>query len=365
SACRPGSGADGALQNAARDPHATCAPPTADRFLSDLALPDGGRQVNYAGSLPDALACISSVGDTGCGVEAPLEAMKRALDGSRPDNAGFVRPGALLAVVILTDEDDCSAAPALFDRPPVAAGSRDFTCAQDAYACEPSISSPGAHTGCRVRHDGLLRDPRAYAEFLTGLKGPNRVAVALIGGDPTPALSTGRLTMPFTQSMAVLPSCSATLAGNLAIGRPALRLDEFRDAFADRGLFRSVCQADYSGALTDIGKLLIKALSPCLEGTLDTADRDAANPGLQPDCTVSEITDVDTAAQVEVLIPRCAMTAASQPDLAGAPACWWVEVDPSCDTQTQLGLRIERAAPPPSRSLVRVSCAAVDGGRAR
>lgn len=356
-ACHPASGENGALQNAPRDPRATCTSPTSDRFLADLAMPGGGRHVNYTGTLPDALSCISSVGDAGCGLEAPLEAMKRALDGSHPENAGFVRRGALLAVVILTDEDDCSADPALFGRAPVAADSRDFTCAQEAYLCDPSIASPGMHSGCRFRHDGLLRDPRDYASFLAGLKGPAGVAVALIAGDPTPGIATGALTAPFRQSVAVLPSCSATINGVFAIGRPALRLDEFRAEFGDRGLFRTVCQADYSGALTDVGKLMVKALSPCLEGDVDLRDAQPANPGLQPDCAVSELAN-DGAD--ETLIPRCPMLAATQPDPAGARPCWWVATDPACDTETQLSLRVERTAAPPPSSVVRVSCAGAD-----
>lgn len=356
-ACHPARGTDGVLQNAPRDPRATCAAPTGDRFLSDAAAPGGGRVTNYRGALADALACISSVGDTGCGLEAPLEAIRRALDGSRPENAGFLRRGALLAVVILTDEDDCSADPQLFAQPPVAADSRDFVCAQQAYQCEPAITAVGPHTGCRVRHDGLLRDPRDYAAFLAGIKGPAGVAVALIAGDPSPSLATGPLTTPLQQSVAVLPSCSATINGTFAIGRPALRLDEFRAALGDRGLFRSVCQADYSGALADVGKLLRKALSPCLEGTIDDRDVDDTSPGLQLDCAVSELVDPGTAIAVETLIPRCRMIAAGEPDLAGRPACWWVASDPACETETGLALHVERGAPPPPGSVVRVSCA--------
>jgi hypothetical protein len=357
--CHPASGTNGALINAPRDPRATCAQPTTDRFLADLAVPGGGRMVNYSGTLPDALSCISSVGDAGCGLEAPLEAIKRALDGSHPENAGFVRRGALLAVVILTDEDDCSADPQLFAQTPVAGDSRDFTCALAAYQCNPSISAMGMHAGCRVRHDGLLRDPRDYANFLTGLKGPAGVAVALVAGDPTPSIATGALTMPIRQSVAVLPSCSATINGTLAIGRPALRLDEFRGVFGDRGLFRSVCQADYSGALSDIGKLVLQALSPCLEGTLATRDRDADMPGLQPDCAVAEIQGAGTAAESDTVIPQCKMIAAGLPDLAVAP-CWWIAADAACETETQLSLHVERRAAPPPGSVVRVSCAGAE-----
>jgi hypothetical protein len=53
-----------------------------------------------------------AVGTGGSGKEQPLRAMQLALsspliDAGQP-NAGFLRPGARLAVVLLTDEDDCS-----------------------------------------------------------------------------------------------------------------------------------------------------------------------------------------------------------------------------------------------------------------
>ena len=35
--------------------------------------------------------------------------MKRALDGSNPENEGFLRDDAFLAVIFVADEDDCSA----------------------------------------------------------------------------------------------------------------------------------------------------------------------------------------------------------------------------------------------------------------
>jgi hypothetical protein len=49
-------------------------------------------------------------GDWGSGKEQPLAAMRLAIEksGAGGVNAGFRRPGARLAVVIVTDEDDCS-----------------------------------------------------------------------------------------------------------------------------------------------------------------------------------------------------------------------------------------------------------------
>lgn len=49
------------------------------------------------------IACVTQVGTSGCGIEQPLSAMRAALD--TPD---FHRDDALLAVLIVTDEDDCS-----------------------------------------------------------------------------------------------------------------------------------------------------------------------------------------------------------------------------------------------------------------
>ncbi len=63
------------------------------------------------GDVEAALRCLAPQGLDGCGYEAPLEAMLLAIDpeatwnqGSRP----FLREEAMLAVVFITDEEDCS-----------------------------------------------------------------------------------------------------------------------------------------------------------------------------------------------------------------------------------------------------------------
>jgi len=56
-----------------------------------------------ADALSASVGCVSAVGVTGCGIEQPLEAMRSALE-----TPGFHRDNAVLAVVIVTDEDDCS-----------------------------------------------------------------------------------------------------------------------------------------------------------------------------------------------------------------------------------------------------------------
>jgi hypothetical protein len=61
-------------------------------------------------NMQQALACRASVGTGGPSYEMPLLMAKWALDKRVADgtNAGFVRPDALLAIVMLTDEDDAS-----------------------------------------------------------------------------------------------------------------------------------------------------------------------------------------------------------------------------------------------------------------
>jgi hypothetical protein len=58
-----------------------------------------------------ALACIGPQGINGCGYEAPLETMLQALNPGKSWNQGgmpFLRPGALLAIAVVTDEVECS-----------------------------------------------------------------------------------------------------------------------------------------------------------------------------------------------------------------------------------------------------------------
>lgn len=351
---------DGALQATPRVPG--CAPPTGS-FLVDVAA-GGARTTNYAGGLDDALSCIAQLGATGCGFEAPLEAMRRALDDGHPDNAGFVRPGASLGVIFLTDEDDCSVAdPALFDLDlgSDAANQSDFRCQpMQAYECDTPISAtgPGTYTNCKPRTGGFLEDVARYEAFLTDLKDRSQLVVAAIAGDPSSTITTGAITQPIQQALALEPSCQATINGNLAIGRPAIRLADLVDRFGSHGLLRTVCQPDYAGVLADIGALLFDAISPCLDGPVELGDRDPAAPGLQLECNVSDVQGAGTAAQTEQPLPACPMLDDATPDPAGPRPCWWIAVDRAACPATETGavLHVERATAPAAGTTVDVAC---------
>jgi hypothetical protein len=70
---------------------------------------DGDGELDSA--VTQALSCIGPQGFDGCGFEKQLESMMQALNPNAWWNTGdrpFLRPGAVLAIVIVSDEADCS-----------------------------------------------------------------------------------------------------------------------------------------------------------------------------------------------------------------------------------------------------------------
>ena len=121
---------------------------------------------NYAGNLPDVFTCIAALGQEGCGFEHQFAAITRALgaDGQPApvENQGFLRRDAYLAIVMITNEDDCSvpAGVPLFDtsanltlascsgRPATFAATSSVT---SATARPPAASRPAATSAPRRR----------------------------------------------------------------------------------------------------------------------------------------------------------------------------------------------------------------------
>jgi hypothetical protein len=89
------------------------------RWIEDIQAPGPGtgRQRNYSTNLQleDVFSCLAkAVGISGCGEEHQLQATRVALipqSGINDANNGFLRSNAYLAIVLVTDEDDCSATP--------------------------------------------------------------------------------------------------------------------------------------------------------------------------------------------------------------------------------------------------------------
>jgi len=236
-------------------------------FLSDVSRPDGTRERNYAGSLADAFAQLADVGAAGCTYPRPLEAMRRAL--ANPANAGFRREGAALAVMLITNDDDCS-----FGSWSLTGGTLDRSrCAANA---------------------GLLVPTEAY---LAALKSSAGVAgrVFMLGAFEPPGA----------------PAC--------ADARPAPRLAAFLDGFPDRSAATSICGSDLEAPLALLRPLtpFLSLGLPCFSGPL--LDVDPLADGLQADCA-AWYSYLDRGAPVEQRIPPC------RGDAPGP--CWQLRREP-------------------------------------
>jgi MYXO-CTERM domain-containing protein len=250
---------DGALQAAARV--AGCTPPQG-AFISDEIGPGGVRVKNYTGSLADTFACIAPLGTAGCGFEQHLESTRLALNGSNPGNAGFLRPDAYLAIVIVADEDDCSAADvSMYDPAQMSISDplgplTSFRCAEFGITCAQGdlARGPGSYTDCQPRSGSYVRHPQDYVDFLKGLKAdPERVIVATIVGNPEPVA----VDVDFDGRPGLQPSCTSA-AGNAF---PSVRFAYVASQFPGRHVFHSICNPDLTPALASVADMVSGAVS--------------------------------------------------------------------------------------------------------
>ncbi len=223
-----GDGDDGVLQAPA-----SCG--VTGRYLSDERL-DGERVRNYAGGLGDAVACLAQVGTEGCGFEQHFEAMRRALSGERSDNVGFLRDDALLVVVVVADEDDCSVRdPALFDPGNASLGHLPFRCTSEGVLCEGSAPDQfGTYVGCAPNElSGYLHPMGRYRDFLASLKAdPGQVVLITLTGATSPFVVTD----DGQGTPTLAPSCSS----ETGVAIPAVRTAWLSSRVA-RGSSASIC----------------------------------------------------------------------------------------------------------------------------
>ncbi|HTM19688.1 MAG TPA: hypothetical protein VL172_04245 [Kofleriaceae bacterium] len=281
----PGCSVDGdagTLRSLPLDPG--CAAP-ADAYLSDARDGDG-RLTNYAqADLASAFQCLSVLGAGGCAYQQPLEAMRRALDGSLAANDGFVRPEATLGVVILTDQDDCSVSdPEFFDPDLDSDGVLSkFRCFERGVYCGgDDVRVEGKFDDCVANEQSdYLHGVHEYARFLDQAKlDPDQVVVAgLIG---TSSLVEVEVTVDDRPQ--VVPACTDSTGTPTY---PAIRLQDFLHQARQDSEVASLCSDDGHplDALEATARRIRKALgTACLDGDLVDVDADAA--GLQFDCTI-------------------------------------------------------------------------------
>lgn len=326
------------------------------RFLVDVALPDGGRMTNYADSLEVAFSKLVSAGAAGCGFEQPLAAMRAALD-NHPMNAGFLRPEAVLGVVFLADEDDCSVkSTALFGpESPQLGPLASFRCTRFGVTCEvdgatpDAMGQPGTKGECGASPSSVHVDEiEPFRAFLAGLKTDPRHVV--VGGFFGPAESVSVELSPPPGGGEPVPrlanACSNMSPTGIQVAHPGVRLQDFVDDFPDRSASATVCQNDYKGGLSQIGDLLRKAMGDsCVLDRLEDVEPETL--GVQVDCVVED------------LLGGTATAIKSCDTSKGALPCWELrEGNTRCATQPppNFQLAVQREGEPDPATVTRMRC---------
>jgi len=236
-------------------------------YPSFLKFPD---PVTDGDALADSTRClVDGVGAVGCGFEQPLEAMLKAVTarsasstfamGTRGhgdlENAGFLRAGSAFGVILLTNEDDCSASDGdLFNQSSsLYVGDLNLRCWQFPEALHPLTRYV----------DGLLRLRPSH---------PERLVYAAIVGVPADLVTTPLdydriLADPRMQQRRdpLMPSRLDDSCTVEALGRaePPVRLATLaRDlqAAGSHASVQSICRTDLSAAMNAILDQLFDAL---------------------------------------------------------------------------------------------------------
>jgi len=334
----------------------------------------GGMQANYTGDIAAAFSCIAGLGDTGCGFEHQFASVLRALNadgnpaGVPPTNANFLRPNAYLGIVMVTNEDDCSAPPdsQLFN--PASRFVSDqlgplasYRCNEFGHACggarPPRTPAAGGTvlTGtCKSAEDGTLLKVADVVTRIKSLKpDPSKILVAAIAGPPDPyVVETGPATLgddPIQQWPQIRHSCTA---GDGTYADPAVRVDEWVRAFGANGVFQVICNDSFRDALQVIATRLGKLIGdPCVEGkVLDTAGNLWMQGGAAPpDCAVVDHSYNDQGIKIDTAVPSCVTS-------GGAAPCWEIQGQGGMCKAGQFFVKFTREGMQPSDLNSTVSC---------
>ncbi|MBN2576593.1 MAG: hypothetical protein JXP73_18660 [Deltaproteobacteria bacterium] len=226
-----------------------------------LIAPADGSPNNFQGDISEAFACLAKLGTRGCGYEHQLQSVRMALSGFVSGNAGFLRSDAHLAVVYITDEDDCSApadSPMFETRVKGQDGS--LRCPLAGHQCSGApvpaevFSTPLGNCSAAVNGGGKLLPVQTFVDEMRLLRTLS-VSVSVIGGWPSdPASANYVLEYDATVdgSLGSMPICDSA-NGAAAVG---LRFKQLVDAFGPTGKIISICQDDFSEAMVQIGELI-------------------------------------------------------------------------------------------------------------
>jgi hypothetical protein len=282
---------------------------------------EGKKNIPAGTSSVDAFKCFAPQGINGCGFESQLESMYLALTRAQTSGEasyGFIRPNAILAVVFVTDEADCSSnknfaeifeadGNRVFWSDPMAPFPTSAVCWNAGVEC---TGDPSGYSSCDpvnkdvdgnvgvVDSQAVLHPISRYAGLLDALERQKQeinarqeVIVALIGGvdaDGNAHYADVSATDPeFQDSFGIGPGCTAPGNGLTPVQAvPPVRIKAVVDHFSPDNMF-SICEDDYSAALDAIARKIKDQIRPvcywrCVE------DTDSATALVEPGCTVEE-----------------------------------------------------------------------------
>ena len=276
----------------------------------------------------EAFQCFGPQGINGCGFEQQLESMYKAL--KRAENAdeaiyGFVRANAILSIVHVTDEADCSynkEQETIFlpddDRTfwslPDESTPSSAVCWNAGVACsggDCSSANKDPLGGDTSAGDAVMRPVSRYIDLVQKIESdkqlisPNQeVLVALIAGVGADGSVTYQDSVDpsFQDDFGIGPGCTST-AGEAV---PPVRLKEFADAFklGDAQNMFSICDSDYSAALEAIAAAIADQVRPaCMPACV--ADTDEVSEILDPSCILKQEEPQKDGSIVSTNIPQC------------------------------------------------------------
>jgi len=346
----------------------------------------------------NAFKCMALIGDGGCGIEGQLEGAKRALDSHRQENAGFLRSNSVLAVIFITDEDDCSvqmarrsennptnrdcADPdqnASFDCYGV-----DYRCLARSIQCNEPLNTPGTKTGCKERANNYLESTDKYVKFFNTLRPQDKLLISGIwtlpgiqnGGKVTIARTSGGTTSPFlNRAPGTDASCYYGADQNI-FGQAQFRMSKFAASFGKdvmgqpNAIEVSICDIDnYAAALDKIAKAIQKKIQgSCLPLVPKVVDG-------KPACLVGDVDENSRDSTPDTYFPACsskccnAWAASAEPTPADAniqAACMAESSDcycavkstaNQCPTSVVAGVWRKGNAMPPPGKVVNFRCA--------
>jgi hypothetical protein len=247
-------------------------------YLSSSKAADGTPVTNFDGDITDVFSCIANLGDRGCGYEHQLEAIRLSLArASTPGdtNYGFLREDAYLAIVMLTNEDDCSVPPNsdLFNPAHVVVSDpygplKSYRCNEFGHLCDGqspphgTANLPQTFMSC-VSNDtatGRLVQVNPFVNFLFALKpgNPEKIFVAAMAGPVTPYVVDAVFDDgPLQESQpAIQHSCTGG-TNSSEYADPAVRIRQVVSAFGPNSYFGSICADDFGPTMQSIAQVMV------------------------------------------------------------------------------------------------------------